>query len=155
MKFEYLTIKDGNNDKTNISRNTRRIHEMDRHDEILPSSLTYHQVLNWIALMCRTEVWNQWKDFIIVQRLRHILLNVLFRRRKQGYDAAMSFCFGDPGVTEARENVSIPVIGVGEAALHTAMMCGVRVGILSGGRHLSKQASQCNDVCRSQHGGGL
>lgn len=63
----------------------------------------------------------------------------IIQAEKQGYNAAMSFCFGDPGVKEARENVSIPVIGVGEAALHTAMMCGVRVGILSvGGTYRSR-----------------
>lgn len=50
---------------------------------------------------------------------------------RRGCDAVITGCAGDPGVEAARELVSIPVIGPGQAALHTAAMLGYRFSVLS------------------------
>lgn len=41
-----------------------------------------------------------------------------------GYDAAIIACFDDTGLAEASAVVSIPVIGIGQAAFHAAMIYG-------------------------------
>ncbi|MDX2482578.1 MAG: aspartate/glutamate racemase family protein [Pseudodonghicola sp.] len=41
-----------------------------------------------------------------------------------GAEAAVIACFDDPGLREARAEVSIPVIGIGEAAFHAAALLG-------------------------------
>jgi allantoin racemase len=58
----------------------------------------------------------------------------MIQAEKQGYDAVTCLCFGDPGIKEAREMVRIPVIGSAQAALHTALLCGERIGIVTIGR---------------------
>jgi allantoin racemase len=50
---------------------------------------------------------------------------------RRGYDAVITGCAGDPGVEAAREMVTIPVIGPGEASFHTAAMLGARFAVLS------------------------
>lgn len=42
------------------------------------------------------------------------------RAERDGFDAAVIYCFSDVGVDAARENISIPVIGPGETALAVA-----------------------------------
>jgi allantoin racemase len=49
---------------------------------------------------------------------------------KNGADAAIVLCMGDPGVMQAREAVSIPVLGPGETAMHYAAMLGHKFSIL-------------------------
>ena len=49
----------------------------------------------------------------------------------EGCDAAIIGCFGDPGLEAARELVSMPVIGPGEASLLLAAQLGHRIGILA------------------------
>jgi allantoin racemase len=39
---------------------------------------------------------------------------------REGFDAAVVACFGDPGLEAAREALSCPVLGVAEAAFHAA-----------------------------------
>jgi allantoin racemase len=53
------------------------------------------------------------------------------RAAAEGFDAAVIACFADPGLTAARELVSIPVVGMEEAALHVASMLGHRFTILT------------------------
>lgn len=43
---------------------------------------------------------------------------------KAGVEAVIINCMGDPGLAAAREAVSIPVFGPGEAAMHAAAMMG-------------------------------
>ncbi|MGH2349347.1 MAG: aspartate/glutamate racemase family protein [bacterium] len=50
---------------------------------------------------------------------------------RRGYDAVITGCVGDPGVEAAREKVRIPVIGPGQAALHSAAMLGYTFSVLS------------------------
>jgi len=51
--------------------------------------------------------------------------------RRGGFDAAIVACFGDPGVAEAKRRFGAPVIGISEAAFHTACLLGRRFGVVS------------------------
>lgn len=48
----------------------------------------------------------------------------------KGADAVIVLCMGDPGVKQAREAVSIPVLGPGETAMHHAAMLGHKFTIM-------------------------
>ncbi|HEX4241985.1 MAG TPA: aspartate/glutamate racemase family protein [Steroidobacteraceae bacterium] len=48
-----------------------------------------------------------------------------------GVDGAMVACSGDPGVTEARSILSIPVVGPMEASLHLACTYAYKIGIVT------------------------
>jgi allantoin racemase len=50
---------------------------------------------------------------------------------EEGHDAAIIACFNDPGLQEARESLSIPVIGVGEAGMLLACMLGRNFGVVT------------------------
>ena len=52
---------------------------------------------------------------------------------KRGFDAVIINCFLNPGMHAARENVNIPVVGPGEAAIHLAMMTGNGFSIIDPG----------------------
>jgi len=52
----------------------------------------------------------------------------------EGYNAVIIGCFYDPGLREAREIVSIPVIGVAEATMHVAATLGHKFSIIVGRR---------------------
>jgi allantoin racemase len=49
---------------------------------------------------------------------------------KDGVHACTIACFGDPGGAGAKEAVSIPVIGEGEAAMHCASLLGSRFSVV-------------------------
>ncbi len=46
-------------------------------------------------------------------------------------DAVVVACFSDPGVEAARNLVSVPVIGIAEAAYYAALLLGRRFGVIS------------------------
>jgi allantoin racemase len=50
---------------------------------------------------------------------------------RREFDAVITGCAGDPGVEAARELVHIPVIGPGQAALHTAALLAPSFGVLT------------------------
>jgi allantoin racemase len=50
---------------------------------------------------------------------------------RDGFDAVVIGHFQDPGVYEARSTLGIPVIGTGEATMHTAAQLGRRMGLVS------------------------
>jgi allantoin racemase len=50
---------------------------------------------------------------------------------RDGCDALLIDCFGDPGLDGAREQVRIPVLGPGETSLHVAAMLGERIALIS------------------------
>ncbi len=54
----------------------------------------------------------------------------LMIRNRDGFDAYIIGCFGDPGLFAAREIMKVPVIGIAEAAMLTACMLGYRFSIL-------------------------
>ncbi len=64
---------------------------------------------------------------------QHAVLDALARQH-QGFDAVVLAISLDSGLAAARELVSIPVIGMTEAALLTAGMLGERFGMITFGR---------------------
>ncbi len=62
------------------------------------------------------------------------MLTMIKNAEKEGYDAVVIGCFYDPGLREAREIVSIPVIAPAEASLHYASMLGHKFSIIVGRR---------------------
>jgi allantoin racemase len=54
----------------------------------------------------------------------------IVQAEKDGVDAVIADCMSDPGVEEAREKVSIPVIGPAEASMHIAAMLGHRFSVV-------------------------
>ncbi|ORB61101.1 aspartate/glutamate racemase family protein [Mycolicibacterium tusciae] len=52
------------------------------------------------------------------------LLQVVARGEREGVDGYAIACFGDPGLDAARELAQGPVIGIAEAAMHTASHLG-------------------------------
>ncbi len=57
------------------------------------------------------------------------MLALIKQAELDGYDAVVIACFSDPGLHAARELVSIPVLGIQEAALHAAAQLGFRFTI--------------------------
>ncbi len=55
----------------------------------------------------------------------------LFAEHAEAADAAVVAAFGDPGLGAARELLSIPVVGMAEAAMLTACMLGRRFAIVT------------------------
>jgi allantoin racemase len=50
---------------------------------------------------------------------------------KEGIDAVVITCMGDPGLFEARQLVDIPVVGIFEASTHLACMMGQKYSIIT------------------------
>ncbi len=50
---------------------------------------------------------------------------------RQGYDAAILGCYGDPGLDGIREVVTMPVVGPGEAGFYAAALLGYRFSIIT------------------------
>jgi len=59
------------------------------------------------------------------------LLRVVKNGEKQGYDAIIINCFGDPGLEEAKKLVKIPVIGAGEASFMKAKKAKKRFSVIT------------------------
>ena len=64
----------------------------------------------------------------------HETLKWIWWADKKKFDAAVIGCFYDPGLREARELVSIPVIGPAEACMHVAATLGHKFSIIVGRR---------------------
>ena len=58
-------------------------------------------------------------------------LDLIVQCERDGYDAAIIGCFGDPGLEAARELVHMPVVGPCEAAMLTAAGLGHRFSVLT------------------------
>lgn len=59
------------------------------------------------------------------------LLAAVQKAAADGADAAIIACFDDTGLAEARAAVKIPVLGIGEAAFHAAMLLGHRYSVVT------------------------
>jgi allantoin racemase len=51
--------------------------------------------------------------------------------RRDGVDAMIVACFGDPGLYAARELTAVPIVGIAEASFALAMSLGHRFGIVA------------------------
>ncbi|AKC32257.1 aspartate/glutamate racemase family protein [Candidatus Pantoea carbekii] len=76
---------------------------------------------------------------------------------KKGIDGHIIACFGDPGLLAARELVRAPVIGIAEAAMHTATLIAKRfsiIGTLSRNLSIAKSLLQqygFSNHCTAMH----
>ncbi len=59
------------------------------------------------------------------------ILNKVVAAERDGAQAVIVDCMGDPGVEAARELVRIPVVGPAEASMHLAAMLGHRFSVLA------------------------
>ena len=53
---------------------------------------------------------------------------------RDGYDAVVNGCFGDPGLEAAKTAVKIPVVGLGESTYHVACLLADRFGLVTLGK---------------------
>lgn len=53
------------------------------------------------------------------------------RGEAEGYDGYVIACFGDPGLSAAREIARGPVVGIAEAAMHMATLIGTGFSVIS------------------------
>jgi allantoin racemase len=58
------------------------------------------------------------------------ILSRVVEAEREGCDAVIIDCMADPGMFEARELVSIPVVGPGQASMSVAAMLGYRFSVL-------------------------
>lgn len=65
----------------------------------------------------------------------------LEKAEKEGYDGAITCCFGDVALDAAKEKLEIPVVGLQEASVHIAAMLGGRFSILAVGPGATALAS--------------
>ncbi|MCC6945033.1 MAG: hypothetical protein IT335_10685 [Thermomicrobiales bacterium] len=73
------------------------------------------------------SIESMWEEFLSVPPLMELAVQL----EREGFDALIPGCFGDPGLDGLREIVSIPVIGVGASGMYTAATLGHRFGIIS------------------------
>jgi allantoin racemase len=61
----------------------------------------------------------------------------MIAQHHQSVDAVVVAAFGDPGLHAARELFDLPVVGMAEAAMHSACMLGGRFAFVTFSRHLA------------------
>jgi allantoin racemase len=55
------------------------------------------------------------------------------KAEKDGYDAVIVYCFGDPALTSIKEALDIPVVGLNEPSIHLASLLGRKFSIIGVG----------------------
>lgn len=55
------------------------------------------------------------------------------KAEKEGYDGVIIYCFDDPGLRAAKEAVTIPVLGLGEASAHVASLISHKFAVVTAG----------------------
>lgn len=59
------------------------------------------------------------------------LLAEIARAEREGADAAIIACFDDPALEQARTTAGIPVLGIGQAGFHVALLLGQRFSVVT------------------------
>lgn len=59
------------------------------------------------------------------------LMEEVKKGQEEGFDAVVIACFDDTGLAELRALIDIPIIGIGEAAFHAAMMLGTKFSVVT------------------------
>jgi allantoin racemase len=62
---------------------------------------------------------------------RPFVLAEIAKAEREGASAAIIACFDDPGLAEARAAAGIPVLGIGQAGFHAAMLLGQRFSVVT------------------------
>jgi len=60
-------------------------------------------------------------------------VEALGRAEEAGASGAIIYCMSDPGLRAAKERLSIPVVGIGEASYHFASLIGSRFSVIATG----------------------
>ena len=84
--------------------------------------------LSSVAIANGTQTIESQYDHVLAQPET---MRLIIEAEREGIDACIITCFGDPGGAGAKEMVSIPVVGEGEAALHFAHLLGYRYSIIT------------------------
>ncbi|MDF2691617.1 MAG: hydrogenase expression protein HupH [Gammaproteobacteria bacterium] len=79
------------------------------------------------------------------------ILQRIIEAEKEGADAVIVNCMGDPGVAAARELVRIPVIGPAQTAMHVASTLGFKFAILSVDKALGSLFEELAKVYSLEH----
>jgi Asp/Glu/hydantoin racemase len=70
-------------------------------------------------------------DVVIAAHAILVAIAKAVRATPQRFDACVIACFGEPGLAAARELFDFPVVGLAEAAMHTAAQASTRFALLS------------------------
>src|SRR5688500_18284216 len=73
------------------------------------------------------SIESMWEEYLLVPPLMELAVEL----EREGFDAIVPGCFGDPGIDGVRELVSIPVVGPGATAMLVAANLGHRYGIVT------------------------
>jgi allantoin racemase len=73
------------------------------------------------------SIESMWEEYLSVPGL----LEAVVELEREGFDAVVPGCFGDPGIDAARELVSIPVLGIGATAMLVAANLSHRFSVVT------------------------
>ncbi len=73
------------------------------------------------------SIESMWEEYLSVPGL----LEAVVELEREGFDAIVPGCFGDPGIDGARELVSIPVLGPGATSMLVAANLGHRFSVVT------------------------
>jgi len=59
---------------------------------------------------------------------------------KEGYDAVIDYCFGDPALSAIKEALDIPVVGINESSVHMASTLAKKFSVIGVGPQLEMEA---------------
>jgi allantoin racemase len=85
-----------------------------------------------------------WEEYLAAPAYMEMAIEL----EREGFDAVIPGCFGDPGLDGIREVVSIPVVGVGSAGIHVAASIGHRFSIIS---PISESTRILENLARTYH----
>ena len=74
-----------------------------------------------------SSIESMWEEYLLVPPLMEMAVEL----EREGFDAIVPGCFGDPGIDGVRELVNIPVVGPGASAMLVAAGLGHRFGIVT------------------------
>lgn len=74
-----------------------------------------------------SSIESMWEEYLSVPGTMELALQA----ERDGFDAVIPGCFGDPGLDGLREIVSIPVVGPGQAGMMVAATLGHKFSIIS------------------------
>jgi len=77
--------------------------------------------------MAPASIESYYDEFLCVPGI----LDEIMKGDREGFDAYIIACYGDPGLHAARELTAKPVIGIAEASLYTASMLAARFSIVT------------------------
>jgi allantoin racemase len=74
-----------------------------------------------------SSIESMWEEYLLVPGQMELAVEL----EREGFDAIVPGCFGDPGIDGMRELVSIPVVGPGASSMLVAANLGHRFGVVT------------------------